>query len=69
MTVSQMTVSDLRKLISDVIEEKLSEIIDPESELELRDELRARLLDQKVRVAKGERGVPMAQVFSELGLD
>lgn len=64
-----MTVSDLRKLISDVIEEKLSEIIDPESELELRDELRARLLDQKVRVAKGERGVPMAQVFSELGLD
>lgn len=64
-----MTVSDLRQLISDVFEEKLSEIIDSESELELRDELRARLLDQKGRVAKGERGVPMAQVFAELGLD
>lgn len=69
MTVSQMTVSDLRQLISDVFEEKFSEISDPDNGLELREDLRARLLDQTQRVAQGERGRPMADVFAEMGLD
>ena len=67
--VSQMTVSDLRQLIADVLDEKLSEIVDPDKGLELKDELRELLLDQNERIKNGERGTPLEEVLAELGID
>lgn len=67
MTVSQMTVDELRTLIADVVEEKLSELIAEDSDLDINDELRARLVAQMLRVREGERGVPMAKVMQDLG--
>ncbi len=68
MTVSQMSVSDLRQLISDVVEEKLSEFIDPESHLEFSDEVKAVLARQDVEMSNGERGEPMEDVLARVGL-
>ena len=69
MTVSKMTVSDLRRLISDVFDEKFSQIVDPDAGLEVSDELRRLLLEQSERVRNGERGSSLKEVMTELGLD
>lgn len=69
MTVSKMTVNDLKQLISDVFDEKLSQIVDPDAGLEVRDELRQLLLEQSERVRNGERGSSLEEVMTELGLD
>jgi hypothetical protein len=58
-----MRVEELRELIGELIDEKLEEILgDPDAGLELRPELRARLLRQMERVQLGEYGVPLADV-------
>lgn len=68
-TVSQMTVRELRDLIGDVIEEKLSSLLIDEDELEITDDLRERLLRQKKQIENGERGIPMEDVITRLGLN
>jgi hypothetical protein len=42
---------------------------DPDEGLELREEVIERLREQQKRVAAGERGRPMEEVFKELGID
>ena len=67
--VSQMTKEDLREMISAVLDEKLTELFgDPDEGLELRDEVKQRLLQQRAAVERGERGRPLADVAQELGL-
>ena len=69
-TISQMSVGELRKLISDVVEEKLAQYADPDAGLELRDEIKELLIRQRERFDSGEdRGVPADQVYRELGLE
>lgn len=67
-TVSQMTVLELRNLIGEVIEEKLSFLID-EDEMEITDELRERLVRQKKQIENGDRGTSMEDVMTRLGLN
>jgi hypothetical protein len=68
-TVGQMTVDDLRRLISDIIDEKLTAVVDPDYGLELRDDVRDRLLKQQERVENGEQGIAAEQIYAEFGLD
>ena len=69
-TVSQMTVDELRDLIGDVVQEKLSALFtDDEDDLEITDELKERLLRQKKRIENGERGEPLEDVVTRLGLN
>ncbi|MGH9947246.1 MAG: hypothetical protein ACRD6X_08615 [Pyrinomonadaceae bacterium] len=69
-TVSQMSVGELRKLISDVVEEKLAQYADPDAGLEPRDEIKELLIRQRESFNSGEdRGVPAEQVYRELGLE
>jgi hypothetical protein len=66
-TVGELTVSELRDLISDVVEEKLAEArLDPDEGLELRPELAAELRESQERVARGERGIPLQEVIARL---
>ena len=67
-TVAEMTVNELKELISAVIEEKLSELIS-EDRLEINEQLHYRLLEQKKRVDDGERGVSLDDVLGDLGLN
>ncbi len=54
--VSQMTVDELREIIGEVVEEKLQNLFAGEDDLELTDELKARLFRQTKEIENGERG-------------
>jgi hypothetical protein len=69
-TLSTMTADELTDLIDARVERKLDEILrDPDAGLEIQGPLRRRLLEQRQRVAEGERGRPLDDVLAELGLD
>jgi hypothetical protein len=68
-TVSQMTPTELRELIEDAVESKIVELVgDPDSGLELREEIRDRLEAQQREVATGRLGEPFEVVVKRLGL-
>jgi hypothetical protein len=54
--VPQMTVGELREMIGEVVEEKLQNLFADEDDLELTDELTARLFRQSKEIKNGERG-------------
>jgi len=65
MKVSDLTIDELKKLIREAVDEKFREIFfDPDSGLELRDEVEQRL---KVSLASKER-IPLEEVKERLGL-
>ena len=68
-TVGEMTPEELKQIIGELIEVKLTEILgDPEDALELRDAFRERLELQRSAVARGERGESFDDVVRQLGL-
>jgi hypothetical protein len=68
-TVADLTVTELRDLIAQVVEEKLNELLrDPDDGLELRSELVADLEARMERVLHGNRGIPADEVLGRLGL-
>lgn len=68
-TVSQMSISELRELISDVVEEKFAKYSDPDYGLELREDFVERMREQQKRIDEGERGIPFEDVVRELRFD
>ena len=57
-------------LVEQTVDQRLREFLgDPDEGLEVREELLQRLRDQQKRVAVGERGRPMEEVFKDLGVD
>ena len=68
-TVADMTATELRQLVSSVVEEKLVQLLgDPDEGLALRESVRKRLSRQKRAVAKGERGESLEDVVRRLEL-
>lgn len=67
--VSQMTVDELREMIGSMVEEKLQSLFADEDNLELTDELKARLFRQKEETENGERGEALEDVTARLGLN
>jgi len=68
-TVGDMTQEELRLMLESVVEHKLQQLLNVDDGLELREELRSRLSQQKAAVANGERGRSLAEVSGELGLE
>lgn len=64
-----MTVEELREVIGAVVEEKLRALFADEDDLELIEEIKARLVRQKVAVENGERGDAFEDVTARLGLN
>ena len=68
--VLQINVSDLRRMVDEMVEEKLAVLFkDPEDDLEFTDELKAILARQNERIKKGDRGESLEDVVARLGLD
>lgn len=67
--VSQMTVDELREVIGAVVEEKLQALFADENDLDLTDELKARLFRQSKEIENGERGEALEDVAARLGLN
>lgn len=69
-TVIEVTTDDLRNLVDDLVEEKLLSFFgDPEADMEIRDELKTRLLRQRREMQKGENGHSFIDAMEKLGLD
>lgn len=69
-TVGEMTKEELREMLDVVVEQKLIELLgDPDEGLEIREELRERLLQQMREVSRGERGQPLKDVSRDLGIE
>ncbi|HBB98290.1 MAG TPA: hypothetical protein DC054_23145 [Blastocatellia bacterium] len=67
--VGQLSTDELREIIGSVIEEKLKEILgDPDEGLDLKANIRERLLLQQRAVTEGERGDDLNEVAERLGL-
>jgi hypothetical protein len=67
--VADMTATELRQLVSSVVDEKLMQLLgDPDEGLVLRENVRKRLLKQKQAVFKGERGESLETVVRRLKL-
>jgi hypothetical protein len=69
-----MTQSELRDMLEAVVEStverKLLEILgDPDEGLEVREDVRRRLLRQRQAVASGDHGQPLEDVVTSLGLE
>ena len=66
-TVAQMTQEELKSMLSDLIDQKLTEILgDPDEGLVMRKAFRHRLIRQRKAVAKGERGKSSDEVKKQL---
>ncbi len=68
-TVADMTTEELKEMLGELIEAKLTEVLgDPDQGLELRETVRQRLELQQSAVARGERGESFDDVARRLGL-
>ena len=68
-TVAEMTPEELKEMLGELIEAKLTEVLgDPDAGLDLRETVRERLESQRSSVASGERGESFDEVARRLGL-
>lgn len=68
-TVAEMTAEELREMLGELIEAKLTEFFgDPDEALELRKIVRERLETQRAAVQRGERGESFDDAARRLGL-
>lgn len=68
-TIAQMTKKEFTQILSNVVEQKLLELLgDPDERLVLKENMRKRLLRQKQAVFAGERGEDFKMVVKRLGL-
>lgn len=66
--VSEMTTDELQVLIETLIDRKLAEWLgDPDEGLELKAEIRERILRQRKEFAAGKRGRSLKAVAQDLG--
>jgi hypothetical protein len=73
-TVAQMTMEEFKEMLETVVEttveRKLFEILgDPDEGLEIRDDVRERLLRQRQEVTAGQTGRPFEDMVRQLGLE
>lgn len=64
-----MSVSELRQMISDVVEEKLAKYADPDHGLEFREDFVEMIQLQDERTKAGEQTVPFEDVLKELKMN
>ncbi len=66
----EVTQEELRTLVDDLVEEKLIAMFgDPEDELEIRDDLKERLLRQRKEMQDGKNSHSFEDVMAKLGLE
>lgn len=68
--VGQMTKDEFAELIESIVERKLVELLsDPDHGLELHDDVRTRLQQQRQDVAAGDRGRGLDDVVRDLPME
>lgn len=68
-TMNKMSVNEVKNLVSELVEEKLAEILgDPDAESELKETVVTRLKASFEAEKRGEAGTPAAEFARKLGL-
>ncbi len=68
-TLAQMTQEEFEVLLSDILEKKILELlVDPDKGQSLQLNLQERLVQQQKMTVQGERGQPLHEVITQLGL-
>lgn len=67
--VSEMSLSDLRKFVLGVVDERLLEVSDPDHGLELRDDFREMLIQRSKDFNEGKLATVSLDVLADLGID
>jgi hypothetical protein len=69
MQVKDMTIDQLRDLIRPTVEQCLEEYFgDPDSGLEVKEEVKQKLLESLKRKQAGESGIPLGEVYKKVGV-
>ncbi len=68
-SLNEMTKEELIQLIETVIDRKLLEVFDVDDEVELKPDVRERLIRQRAAVERGERGASFDDIVQQLDLD
>lgn len=69
-TVGDMTKDELRQMLDTIVEQGLMDLLgDPDEDLELRAEVRERLMKQQEKVVAGERGRSLEDIKQELEIE
>lgn len=69
MQVKDMTVDQLRDLIRHTVEQCLEEYFgDPDSGLEVKEEVKHKLLESLKRKQAGESSIPAGEVYHKIGI-
>ena len=70
MKVKDLSVEEFKALVRQAAEEKLEELLgDPDSGLELRDEVKEKLEQSLIAVQDGQKGIPVDEVANQAGLN
>lgn len=64
-----MSLSDLRKFVLGVVDERLLEVSDPDHGLELRDDFREMLIQRSKDFNEGKLATVSLDVLADLGID
>ncbi|NOT48422.1 MAG: hypothetical protein HOP17_11825 [Acidobacteria bacterium] len=66
---TKLTTEELRQMVDSMVEEKLVSILgDDEDHLEIRDEVKARLLRQRAEMKNGQNSVSFEEAMTRIGL-
>ena len=70
MKVKDLTVEQLKALIDEAVEDKLTEILgDQDKGLELTDEAKCEIEEALAALKRGEEGIPLEELAKEMGID
>jgi len=70
MKVKDLSAEQLKSLVQEAVEEKIEEMLgDPDIGLELREEVKERLLSSLKAAQSGQKGIAIDRVASKAGLD
>lgn len=69
-TTLDITGEELTALVKNIVDERIIELIgDPEDDLEVKDELKERLIAQRKEADNGDYGIPFDEVLKRLELE
>lgn len=67
--IGKVATEELREMVDTMVEEKITSILgDPEDDLEIRDDLKARLLRQREELRNGKKSYSFDEAMNRLGL-
>jgi len=71
MQIKDLSINDFKSLIQDTVKETIEQTLteylqDPDFDLNLKEEVKKRLIESQEKTKKGEKGIPLTEVIKQL---